>query len=436
MAAALVLHSSPLVACICAFQHGVYLAIREIRTWQRIDGVHGAVMTRAACFKGPWHRSGSNVNLHVNDVPAIMATRRVTLQPLLGSNRSVAHLVDITATDTLVRDVPSVGEPKANWHDCNKLTWYDRQRGRRRDPPRALLQLAAYNGHVSVLPVLGDSKYPMHLGRGGSFAYSDVQVAAECNQVAFLNTMMDNLNLYRPRQRVDVAREVEPATESPQQGVTCARLLDAMAADGKLEMVQALGRHGLPHSAMAMDGAAGNEHLEVVKFIHAQSIWGCTTAAMNKAVANEHDDIVRFLHVNRTEGCTVEAMNAYAARGNLAMVQWLDENRSEKCSPRALSAAASNGHVAVVEYLVQHKLVTAAAPALLVAASHGQLSVVQVLRGSFPHLCVAKPLQASVKASHDEVARYLDANLCQCCRCIPLSDLVKAKKPSKKRIRR
>ncbi|KAF0683721.1 hypothetical protein As57867_024156, partial [Aphanomyces stellatus] len=297
----------------------------------------------------------------------------------------------------------------------------------------SLHQLAAYHGHACILDALrdnADANYSIENARGGPEEYSDIHVAAERGNVAHLNYILDNIEQH--------GRQcTKPSCTNKRPHVNYAigaPLLDTMAADGKLPVVEILLQRETEPTASAMDEAAANGHLDVVTFLHSKSA-PCTTAAMDKAATNGHDEIVHFLHVNRTEGCTVEAMNAYAARGNLAMVQWLDENRSEKCSPRALSAAAASGHVAIVEYLVQHKLVTAAAPALLVAASHGQLNVVQVLRGSFPHLCVAKPLQASVNASHDEVVRYLDVNRCDCCHGIPLSDLTKEKKPAKKRKR-
>lgn len=67
---------------------------------------------------------------------------------------------------------------------------------------------------------------------------------------------------------------------------------------------------------------------------------GCTRAAMNDAAANGHLNVVRWLHDNRTEGCTTAAMDLAAANGHLEVVQWLHDNRSEGCTTDAIDDAA------------------------------------------------------------------------------------------------
>jgi ankyrin repeat protein len=50
-----------------------------------------------------------------------------------------------------------------------------------------------------------------------------------------------------------------------------------------------------------MDFAAGNGHLNVVKWLHKNRKEGCTTTAMDLAMLNEHIDIVMWLNENRKE---------------------------------------------------------------------------------------------------------------------------------------
>ncbi len=45
--------------------------------------------------------------------------------------------------------------------------------------------------------------------------------------------------------------------------------------------------------------------------------------AMDRAAANGHLEVVRWLHANRTEGCTTSAMDDAAKNGHLEVVQWL-----------------------------------------------------------------------------------------------------------------
>ena len=54
----------------------------------------------------------------------------------------------------------------------------------------------------------------------------------------------------------------------------------------------------------AMDYAAKNGHLEVVKCLHENRTEGCTKDAMDWAAKNGHLEVVKWLHDNRTEGCT------------------------------------------------------------------------------------------------------------------------------------
>ncbi|KAE9008305.1 hypothetical protein PR003_g15232 [Phytophthora rubi] len=107
-------------------------------------------------------------------------------------------------------------------------------------------------------------------------------------------------------------------------------------------------------STDAMNDAAANGHLEVVKWLHFNRSEGCTTAAMDKAACRDHIDVVKWLHANRSEGCTTKAMDKAAANGNLEVVKWLHANRSEGCTVVAIEGALSNGHLGVARWLRSH----------------------------------------------------------------------------------
>ncbi|KAL2914245.1 hypothetical protein HK105_206189 [Polyrhizophydium stewartii] len=61
-------------------------------------------------------------------------------------------------------------------------------------------------------------------------------------------------------------------------------------------------RSDLPTSDI-MDAAACIGNLDLVQHMHERG-FSCTTAAMDGAAENSHINVVRFLHDNRTEGCT------------------------------------------------------------------------------------------------------------------------------------
>lgn len=90
---------------------------------------------------------------------------------------------------------------------------------------------------------------------------------------------------------------------------------------------------------------------------HVPSAWvsligqGCTSYAMDRAAENGHLRVLRWLHENRTEGCTIRAMNWASLHGHLEVVKWLHENRREGCTEVAMDNAAKNGHLEVVKFL-------------------------------------------------------------------------------------
>jgi hypothetical protein len=51
-----------------------------------------------------------------------------------------------------------------------------------------------------------------------------------------------------------------------------------------------------------MDGAAGQGHLDVVKWLHENRKEGCTGNAMNAAAGGDHFEVVKWLFLNRKEG--------------------------------------------------------------------------------------------------------------------------------------
>jgi len=100
------------------------------------------------------------------------------------------------------------------------------------------------------------------------------------------------------------------------------------AKDGNLKKLIKLHNENNSCTADAMNWAAEDGYLEIVKWLHLNRSEGCTIYAMNWAAAFGHLEVVKWLHKNRTEGCTTEAMN-WAASGHLEVVKWLHENRTE-----------------------------------------------------------------------------------------------------------
>ncbi len=108
----------------------------------------------------------------------------------------------------------------------------------------------------------------------------------------------------------------------------------------------------------AMDWAAMNGHLSIVKWLHENHEEGCTTWAMDLAASNGHLSIIKWLHENHEEGCTDYAMDLAAANGHLSIIKWLHENHEEGCTGYAMYWAAQNDHLDVVKWLYEYTTVS------------------------------------------------------------------------------
>lgn len=56
----------------------------------------------------------------------------------------------------------------------------------------------------------------------------------------------------------------------------------------------------------AMDWAADYNHLDMVKWLHANN-YSCTYSAMDQAASNGNLEMVKWLHIHRSEGSTTSA---------------------------------------------------------------------------------------------------------------------------------
>jgi hypothetical protein len=125
--------------------------------------------------------------------------------------------------------------------------------------------------------------------------------------------------------------------------------------DGNLKLVKLLHNIGSKFTTKAMDLAAGNGCLEVVKWLHQNRTEGCTEWAMSCAAQTGYLELVKWLHNNRNEGCNIWAMNSAARTGCLEVIQWLHQNRTEGCTTYAICWAAGDNYLEVVKWLYKNR---------------------------------------------------------------------------------
>lgn len=92
--------------------------------------------------------------------------------------------------------------------------------------------------------------------------------------------------------------------------------MDNAARDGNINTLKSLHKNNYKCTKKAMDLAAENGHLSVVKWLNSHRIEGCTTNAIALAARNGHLDIVMWLHENRKEGCTDRCNEMHCVRGS------------------------------------------------------------------------------------------------------------------------
>ena len=135
----------------------------------------------------------------------------------------------------------------------------------------------------------------------------------------------------------------------------------------------------------AIDYAAEEGHLEVVKWLHYNRSEGFTVNAMDQAAGRGYLEVVKWLHYNRSEGCTYFAMDQAAYKGHLEVIKWLHDNRSEGCSDIAINYAALRGHLEVVKWLLANKKNKCKGTryALINAKKKGYTEIVKLLEDTF-----------------------------------------------------
>ncbi|KAF0694208.1 hypothetical protein As57867_014838, partial [Aphanomyces stellatus] len=370
-AALRVLQSPTLLRCMSVFQRGrteaMQQGMREMRLWRPIVRIYGRLHVN---FK---RQVGTKP---LEEIPVIMMSRRAILDPWFHNADDRARLYDLVASDNAV--LAAVAEYAAFYGLVDVLqTIHERAIARREDAELdamnrfcvfgflpSLYQLAAFHGHIPVAQFLGSTKYQAYNAYGCFHHYSDLEIAVERSQLTYVEFVhaayrkppdgtfywghSGDLANYHERSRLsalDAAAangHLELVRFLHGHGVQCTTFaLDQAATNGHLDVVRFLVEHCKRCTTDAMDGAAANGHFNIVQFLQAKRTEGCTSNAMDDAAFHGHTDIVRFLHSFYPDegGCTVEVMNAYASRGDLAMVEWLDVHRLEKCSPRALNGA-------------------------------------------------------------------------------------------------
>ena len=184
-----------------------------------------------------------------------------------------------------------------------------------------------------------------------------------------------------------------------------------MAAEyGRLSILKYCNEKKFRFGGGAMDNAARQGHLEIVKWLHENRSEGCTTWAIDMAAYNGHLEVVKWLHENRTEGCTTDAMDHAAWMGHLEVVKFLHENRTEGCTDFAMDNAAEEGHLEIVKYLHENRTEGCTSKAMDEAAAFGELEIVKFLHENRTEGCTSYAMDRAAGNGHLDVVKWLHEN--------------------------
>lgn len=175
----------------------------------------------------------------------------------------------------------------------------------------------------------------------------------------------------------------------------------------------------------AMDGAAANDHLDVLEYLHANSTKGCTGAAIVRAATNGQEEVVRWLLEHRATECLSRDTTSGTSGGSRA-----SSTRLRTSIVAAMEGAAKNGHMAVVRLLHDRwvgspsssadsadtgDLVLSLRSALVAAAANGHLDTMKWLHRAVPMSDedssspnpLADALNMAIRSRHLSVARWI-----------------------------
>ena len=136
--------------------------------------------------------------------------------------------------------------------------------------------------------------------------------------------------------------------------------ISAAAYKGNLEMVKYFVANECPIDENACANAAGNGHLECLKYLHeeAKAPWGSGTAAL--AAQNGHLHILEYLverkynhYIGRPTPGRAPTCEA-AKHGHLDCLKYLRETAKAPWNFRAVRDAQKNNHPECVQYLLDN----------------------------------------------------------------------------------
>ncbi|EGG23583.1 hypothetical protein DFA_05716 [Cavenderia fasciculata] len=174
-------------------------------------------------------------------------------------------------------------------------------------------------------------------------------------------------------------------------------------------------------SKNAMDNAATNGHLEIVKFLHEHRQEGCNKVAMDHASRKGHLNVVRYLHEHRSEGATSSAMDWAACNKHIEVVKFLHFNRSESCPKRTIRNACRSGLLEIASFLINVRKEKCDVKVLMAASTSGLYDIVKSILEQYGDQIgiesienvIQQMITSTSTSPHSEIIQLLEIHLKQ-----------------------
>ncbi|CAL6331824.1 unnamed protein product [Bathycoccus prasinos] len=183
------------------------------------------------------------------------------------------------------------------------------------------------------------------------------------------------------------------------------------AEQGNLEMVKYCVANECPINGWACAEAAGNGHLELLKWIREEKKCRWDEWTINMAAEKGNLEMVKYCVANE---CPIDAIAcAKAAKnGHLEILKYLHEEVKAPWDSVTASWAAAKGHLHILEYLVERKYDQYSVYACTNAAMDGHLDCLKYLHETAKAPWNSQAVRRAHENNQTECLQYLLDNNC------------------------
>lgn len=328
-------------------------------------------------------RAAQNGHVHILDwlkVRGLLPSNRFDANPPYTSHPSVVYWID--EQQAMVVDLSLA----ARTGDLVFLRWIHERPHPRKEVVNwhKVPYLAAVHGHLKLVQWIYEN-------RSSEFGAEVLKGAVVGGHVAIARWVYAKWKFDLPNHlqaddiNIEMVTWLKNKFEWPSTSAYVAYVNNAIidaARLGKLDVLKLLAQdHSLIVSGgQAMERAAGNGHLDIVRSLHGQGV-AVNSSAINATIQSGHLQVVKYLHKHYSGEWTEHETYSSVYFGRLEVLKWLYSCGIARFNPQTMKIAAKFGHRAIVAWIHSHtaRPVWYSGDEVHLAVSEGRLDVVKWL---------------------------------------------------------